>query len=566
MILFLWFCLVTVVGPAWRQLRGWPVNWFLEMDPLAALGVLLTTGSVYRGMLWAVAILVLTVFLGRVFCGWICPFGTMHQFVGWLGRRKRSARVKREMNRPRKAQVVKYYLLVVFILSAVGARFAGSNAGSLGLAVLDPIPLVYRSVNLAVLPLADNLSEMVQAQPRHYDGAALIGALFIVFLLLNLWIPRFYCRFICPLGALLGWTSRLAFWRIGKTRDECSHCKRCEWDCEGACDPDGAIQVAECVECMNCLRACPDHVITYSPAPSASGEVPAPDLQRRRLLGAAVGGAAFIPILRLGGKLGENWNSNFIRPPGSLNEEDFLSRCIKCGQCMRGCPSNIIHPAGPEYGTEKLWTPHLNFRIGTSGCQYNCNACGNICPTGAIKPLSLAEKHGAGDFEVQGPVKLGTAFVDRGRCLPWAMDRPCIVCQENCPVSPKAIYIREEYRPVREARMRVKSAEGTEIRLMDRTFEPGTLNTGDYYVRAGARQYAIDNNDWQTLFLQESLDRELPENAPLELLIHLQLPYVDPALCIGCGICEHECPVSGKRAIRVYAENESRDKDHVLML
>ena len=104
---------------------------------------------------------------------------------------------------------------------------------------------------------------------------------------------------------------------------------------------------------------------------------------------------------------------------------------------MRICPTNVIQPAGFEHGLESLWTPVLDFRVGTSGCQHNCIACGNLCPTAAIRPISLEERLGKDDFASRGPIRIGMAFVDRGRCLPWAMDRPCIVCQENCPVSPR---------------------------------------------------------------------------------------------------------------------------------
>ncbi len=112
---------------------------------------------------------------------------------------------------------------------------------------------------------------------------------------------------------------------------------------------------------------------------------------------------------------------------------------------MRVCPTNVIQPAGIEGGLENLWTPVLNNRIGSSGCQLNCVACGQVCPTSAIRPITLAEKRGINEFAEAGPIKLGTAFVDRNRCLPWAMDKPCIVCEENCPVSPKAIFTREVF-------------------------------------------------------------------------------------------------------------------------
>ena len=152
----------------------------------------------------------------------------------------------------------------------------------------------------------------------------------------------------------------------------------------------------------------------------------------------------------VGGLAGANRDASLIRPPGALDEARFLSRCIRCGQCMRICPGNIIQPALLEAGVQGLWTPAVNYRIGRSGCQPNCIACGQICPTAAIRPLSLDEKQGLGEFAAQGPIRMGTAFVDRGRCLPWAMDRPCLVCHELCPVSPKAIFTRTTFETIRD--------------------------------------------------------------------------------------------------------------------
>ena len=86
--LFAWLCVVTTIGDRLWQLRGWPVNLFLQLDPLVALGTLLTTKTVYAGLLWALATVGLTILLGRFFCGWVCPFGALHQFIGWLGRRR----------------------------------------------------------------------------------------------------------------------------------------------------------------------------------------------------------------------------------------------------------------------------------------------------------------------------------------------------------------------------------------------------------------------------------------------------------------------------------------------
>jgi ferredoxin len=239
---------------------------------------------------------------------------------------------------------------------------------------------------------------------------------------------------------------------------------------------------------------------------------------------------------------------------------------------MRVCPTNVIHPAGTQAGLEGIWTPMLNFRMGTSGCQQGCIACGNLCPTAAIRPISLDERLGRGDFASRGPIRIGTAFVDRGRCLPWAMDRPCIVCQENCPVSPKAIFTREVYEPVRLGGALVFQAMADNRLLVEGPALPSErFATGDYFVtidggdsRPPARIVAIGPGG---ITLADSPWAETAAAGDrLTLLVRLQRPFVDPAQCIGCGVCEHECPVKGRRAIRVTAENETRQARHRLLL
>ncbi len=505
LILFLWFCICATPGKSFWQLGGWPVNWFLQLDPLIASGTILTTRTLYAGLLWAVLTVALTAIFGRFFCGWVCPFGTLHHLVGRLGSRGRSVRERIALNRYRESQKVKYYVLLVLLAAASGSflfKLDGIASSSLMTGLLDPIPLVYRSVNFLILPLADSSLRAVTAAQRHYEGAGLLAALFVGALLLNLAIPRFYCRFLCPLGALYGVLGRFALWRPGKKCGECSGCGLCNTGCEGACDPAGTIRTSECVLCFNCLDTCKDNLIGYNAFRSASGEIVSPDLSRRGFVAAAIAGIAAVPLLRLEGGLGTNYDPALIRPPGSLPEPGFLDRCTRCGQCARVCPTNVIQLDSPGGGIEGLWTPVLNMRMGTSGCQKNCTACGHVCPTGAIRPISLNEKLGLGAFRQTGPIRIGTAFVDRGRCLPWAMNRPCIVCQETCPVSPKAIYVKESFAEVRNGRLEVR----------------------------------------------------------------LQAPVVDPARCTGCGVCEHECPVSGLRAIRVSAEGESRSRKHALLL
>ena len=453
---------------------------------------------------------------------------------------------------------MKYYVLAA-LLAAAAVR-----PGVLTTGLLDPIPMMHRSVTLVVLPLADARTQAMAATPRLYEWSWLIGGVFLAAVAANFFVPRFYCRFVCPLGAMLGVLGRFALFRIGKAARECSQCGLCETDCEGACNPSGQIRAAECVLCCNCLHACNDRLMRYQRAKSAAGERTNPDVSRRGVLLSLVAGAAAAPLVRLAGGRGSNWNSAIIRPPGALDEERFLQRCIRCGQCMKICPTNVIQPGGLQAGLETLWTPMLNNRIGTSGCQLLCVACCSVCPTAAIRPISLDEKLG------RGRVRLGRADpaghgVRRSRAVPAVGDGPAVHrLPGELPGQPqghhraRAVQHHSRRHRPRPGRPRDDGGAGGV------TLRGGELGTGDYYLSSAAtgacRSSATTPRRSRSPRRRSCPRRRGRGPGPPSAAGR------GPRACIGCGVCEHECPVSGLRAIRVTAENESRSRKHSLLL
>ncbi len=604
----------------------------LEIDPLIALSTAVTTGTIYRGLVWSLAIMVLTLVLGRVFCGWICPFGALHHFSGWLfDWRKTKARI--EANRYRSLYRLKYIILIAFAVALAGslsiavlaagsvliliaarlggliggnsaasrdkvtvwlavgfvlvaavaglARWGYPDNGTLQIGLLDPIATIHRSFTVAVLPALNHTSQGVSwfGNPRLHATGWVIGAMFLALVVANPHIFRFFCRALCPLGALLGVFSRFSLWRIERDREKCVDCGLCRAHCEGACDPDGELRVAECMVCFNCLDECPHEAIRFEFLPPKGHQVVNPDITRRGALVGAIAGAGAFAWMRLGGRTTKDFRASVIRPPGAVEEQEFLERCIKCGQCYRVCPTNVIQPDWTDSGIEGLWTPVLNYRIGY--CEPNCTACGQVCPTGAIQRMSIEQKRGLGEYAEEGPVRLGSAHFDVGKCLPWAKNMPCLVCEENCPVSPKAIYTERHMQVLRDGKKQVASATDGTIKLFEWPHEaseavtPVRLEAGslapkteqDYHIKLRRpdgvfETHRIASNGTDSVTIEGKLGFKPEVGSLAVLMTELGCPKVDLSKCIGCGICEQKCVVVGnKRAVYVMAVGETRSRE-----
>jgi len=531
-LLFVWLVLKTTFDVDFSPAEvseiqlPYPVSIALEFDPLAALMTLLASGTLHKGLLWSLVVLIPTIFMGRFFCGWVCPLGTLNHWVSGIKSERKARKGKRllDANRYKPYQRIKYYVLFFLLGTAL--------LGSLQAGLLDPLPLLARSLGTAVLPtlhtgalamteaarntgigpveaVAKGIYDVLDVavlpfRQAHFQGVLLIGVLFGAILVLNRVFTRFWCRGLCPLGALLGIFSRFAIFGLEKDEKACGGCNKCLLACQGGDNPivGEKWHQPECHLCLNCQASCPDGALRFRffPKQGNTRENPAgtqtADVTRRKVLASLAAGVAAVPLFRSGNAFAAKHSPLLIRPPGSLAEASFLERCIRCGQCMRVCPNNALHPTLTESGFEGLWTPYMIPKIGY--CEPTCTLCGQVCPTGAIQELTLEEKTGGED---NPPTRMGTAFFDRGRCLPWAMATPCIVCEEWCPVSPKAIYLKEET---------VVDREGNEVRVLR--------------------------------------------------------PHVDPALCTGCGACEYACPVFDRKAVYVTSVGETRSETNQLLL
>jgi len=178
--------------------------------------------------------------------------------------------------------------------------------------------------------------------------------------------------------------------------------------------------------CLECLATCP-HSAAEFPVHLSRAEWSPYDPSRRQALASLGVAIAGVGLLRSEAMANGAHAPRLIRPPGAA-ENNMLSKCVRCGECMRACPTSGLQPAVAEAGLEGLWTPVLAPRLGY--CDYSCYACGQVCPVEAIPPLSLEDKR---------EQVIGLAYIDQNHCIPWADNQDCIVCEEMCPVPDKAI-------------------------------------------------------------------------------------------------------------------------------
>jgi polyferredoxin len=445
---FLFFLLLLHSGHARTETFTY-TDYFFFIDPLLLLLNFIATGVIIPLFLFSLIPLFLTFIFGRFFCGWVCPLGAVNQFFTWVFRKSRKKKKEKEIGVDKKLLKLKYLVLLVVIVSAI----MGTHLGGW----IDPFSLLTRSTSIAVNPSVNYVVQhsleagakdtgiipkalkpayrfarknVLTLKQRAYTQSVFVGLIFFGLLLMNLYRRRFYCNYLCPLGALYGLFSRFSIFTL-KTNKNCTSCNACANTCTYNGSPYQDYMKAECMTCFNCVTDCPtDAVDVEFEFPKKADRVPV-DLGRRKLIGSAVSGLVIAALPKTYIQSISKFHS-FERPPGSVSEKEFLARCVRCGQCMQVCPTNFIQPALFEAGVEGIWTPILEPQAGY--CEYECYKCTQVCPTNAIQKLTLKQKK---EF------KIGIAVVDKNRCYTYADGYNCAVCEEHCPIPDKAIRFRE---------------------------------------------------------------------------------------------------------------------------
>ncbi len=405
--------------------------WFGTIAKIQFLPALLSLNIVVL-----ISLIIATLFFGRIYCSSICPLGLYQDIITHISRLVN----KKKRFRFRKALTIMRWSLV---LSALIAFLSGMTV-LVGL--LDPYSSFSRFAVHILKPAyqaGNNLAEFIFTQFDNQTfykvsiylisvvslATTIVISAFVGYLA---WVNgRIYCNSICPVGTVLGFISRASIFKIRINEDSCNSCGACGRTCKASCidTKNHKIDYSRCINCFDCIDVCSTTAINYSYSfriPIKNRKKVVNASRRRFMMAVGVTSVAAtsifaekIPII---GSLKSSLRKSPITPPGSLSVEHLMQNCTSCHLCVSKCPSNIIKPAFLQYGVGGMLQPLLNFE--NDFCNYDCTICSDVCPTGALLPLTKEDKHTNQMGQVQ--------FV-MDDCIVFTDETSCGACSEHCP-------------------------------------------------------------------------------------------------------------------------------------
>lgn len=348
--------------------------------------------SVTAASLLAIVVLITLIF-GRIYCSVLCPFGIFQDLIGLI---------RGETGEFRPNLPFKYFIAAV----TFGAMIGGST---IILRYIEPYTYFSSAAALSVIGLV---------------ALVIVGVLAV-------FKKRLFCTDICPVGAVLGLISKISLFKMHINSKECLSCGMCERNC-----PAGCIDLSEenidnvtCVKCFKCMSQCPKEAISYGIKPKEELKF---NIKRRDFIITSAALVVFGGMIKAGMEIGKKAAEkikDIILPPGAFNEKRMLNKCLNCNLCINNCPNKILVKSNSDFGAV-----HIDYTKGKGYCEYDCNKCSQVCPSGAIKKITLEEKKNT---------KIAGAVVNPDNCI------RCGSCVRVCPVN--AITIAEGQKAVVDA-------------------------------------------------------------------------------------------------------------------
>jgi ferredoxin len=446
-----------------------------------------------------ILILILTFLFGRVYCSSVCPLGTLQDIISRLALFFNKKKYFSLLN---DYKILKYSILTITLLSLLSGSLILLN-------LLDPFSLagkifsnIFRLLlipinNLTALTLEQfNIYRVYPIEVKALSWLAIVfsGAVLLIIGIMSFSKGRLFCNTICPVGTLLGLTSRFSFFKIGIEETDCSGCGVCETVCKAGCidNENKIIDFERCVSCLNCFTVCPSNGIVYqrSRINLTKGVTKQYDADKRKFFSRFfIGVIGLSEFLRAQVKVIPKKDSTvpvikklYPSPPGSGNVEHFYSSCTACHLCVTSCPTHVLQPSFLEHGVFNILQPYLD--NSAAYCTFECIRCTEVCPTGALLPLIVKQKT---------KVQIGKTNFVKENCVVETEGTACGACSEHCPT--KAVIM---------------------IPYKNNLKIPEVRN--EYCVGCGACEYACPTKPYKAIYVEGNPVHLIAEEAPIERL------------------------------------------------
>lgn len=444
-----------------------------------------------------IIVLIVTLLFGRVYCSSVCPLGTLQDIISRLALFLNKKKYFRLLN---DFKMLKYSILSLTLISL----FSGSL---ILLNLLDPFSLtgkIFSNVfRLGVIPL-NNLAALTLEQfniyrvyPIELKALSWVAITFSAFVLLIIGIMSFskgrlFCNTVCPVGTLLGLASRFSLYKITIDQNECHGCSLCETVCKAGCidNENKKIDFERCINCFNCFTVCPSNGIVYqrSSINFTDKVTQQVDTDKRKFFKRLfVGIVGLSEFLRAQVKIIPKKESTVLvikkvypSPPGSVGVEHFYSNCTACHLCVAACPTHVLQPSFLEHGVFNILQPYLD--NSAAYCTFECIRCTEVCPTGAILPLTVEKKR---------TLQIGKTIFVKENCIVETEGTECGACSEHCPT--KAVIM---------------------IPYKNKIKIPEVRN--EYCVGCGACEYACPTKPYKAIYVDGNPIHQIAKEAPEE--------------------------------------------------
>ena len=494
------------------------LGWMAKIQFLPAL-IAMNIGA----LLFIVA---LTFLFGRIYCSIICPLGVMQDIISWFRKKKNKYSYSEEKGILRASILaLTGFLLTTNLAWIVGLIAPYSTYGRIVGTIFSPL---YKLANNGLAKIAEHYGSYAFYEVDVWMKSipALIAALaaWIIIAVLAWRGGRTWCNTICPVGTFLGFLAKYSRLKIAIDTNTCNGCSKCERNCKASCinAKTHEIDYSRCVVCGDCIEMCNQGAIKFGPTPIPSlvergertnsqeqktslptreGTEEGPDLDRRAVLTsmALLAGTSLLKAQEktTDGGLAEIEDkkkpkrNKLITPPGSISARNLSEHCTSCQLCINSCPNDVLRPSN---SLDRFMQPEVSYERGY--CRPECTRCSQVCPTSAIKPITVEQKTA---------IQVGHAVFIKENCVPVADGIPCGNCARHCPTG---------------------------------AIQMVPLQSGVH--QDGRRWLDADN-------------QEIPRERVL------LIPVVNEEKCIGCGACENLCPSSPFSAIYVEGHEVHRE-------